>query len=302
MAENSLIGWTHHTENFWMGCDKVAPECAKCYIGRVLARQGRKPWGNLYRTKTWKEPARWQKWAEQNDVYLRVFTCSLSDFFHQGADPWREEAWAIIRDTPNLIWLVLTKRPELIERRLPADWGSGYRNVWLGVSSGCRRTLNKMDTLRRIPAALRFLSAEPLLEDITVCQNCQSPRYWPARAAANNILWHDTKDGESPMVRCERINLDGFGWLITGGESNPVGHEYKWNPTADWRKEFETPGRRTMKKEWALALQTLAAQWGLPFYFKQATAPQPGQGENFLGEIAQAFPPAPGEWALKEAA
>ena len=60
-------------------------------------------------------------------------------------------AWAITRETPNLVWLVLTKRPERIEKHLPSDWP--YANVWLGVSTGCRRTLNKMDVLRRIPIA-----------------------------------------------------------------------------------------------------------------------------------------------------
>jgi len=138
------------------------------YIDRDLRRQGRKPWGALSLTQTWSHPFKWQEAAQLEKNYRRVFTCSLSDFFHRKADEWRHDAWAITRETPNLVWLVLTKRPERIEKHLPSDWP--YANVWLGVSTGCRRTLNKMDVLRRIPihsSALRWISSEPLLEDIS---------------------------------------------------------------------------------------------------------------------------------------
>jgi protein gp37 len=130
--EDSKIAWTDNTQNFWLGCDKIAPECAKCYIGRVLKRQGREPWGQLYRSKTWDNPLKWQRPAESQGICFRVFTNSLSDFFHADADGWREEAWEVIRRTPNLVYLILTKRPELIRKRLPQDWGQGWPNVWLG--------------------------------------------------------------------------------------------------------------------------------------------------------------------------
>src|SRR5262245_21863280 len=88
----------------------------------------------------------------------------MSDFFHEGADAWRAEAWSIIKACSNLDWLILTKRPDLAIERLPPDWGDGYRNVWLAVSCGCRKTLYKLPQLEAIPAARKFLSAEPLLE------------------------------------------------------------------------------------------------------------------------------------------
>ena len=264
--ENSQIMWTHNTQNFWVGCDKIAPECAKCYIKRPLLMQGREPWGSVYRTskKLWKDPLDWQQEAQQAHGCLRIFTCSLSDFFHAKADPWRDEAWDIIRRTPHLVWLVLTKRPELIEKRLPKDWP--YPNVWLGVSSGARMTLNKMDTLRGIPVhpkAVRFLSAEPLIEDISA-----------------------------------DIDLTGFGWVIIGGESgsNP---EYLWNAAGDWRKEFSTGGRRTMRIEWAAALRDKVKAAGLPLAFKQVTASRSGVGEDALGRSWHKYPPPPLElpWA-----
>jgi len=122
--------------------------------------------------------------------------------------------------------------------------------------------------LRRIPVhsqAVRFLSCEPLLEDI------------------------------SPG-----INLDGFGWAIVGGESgtNP---EYFWNPKADWRKELNTPGRRTMWAGWAAKLRNLCAEAGVPFFFKQVTASRPGQGEDALGrQHREVPPPHTQKWAETE--
>jgi len=292
MAEDSGISWTHNTQNFWIGCDKVAPECAKCYIARILQKQGREPWGEVYRTQTWEDPWDWEAECLANHYAKRVFTCSLSDFFHAKADPWREQAWRIIKRTPHLVWLILTKRPELIEARLPHDWGNGYPNVWLGVSVGTRQTLIKMDTLRRIPAAVRWISAEPLLEDISA-----------------------------------DINLDGFRWVVVGGESggrvrggdHGSGLEYLWNP-AHWKaelkaKETDGPtyadnkflfcggGRRTMKYKWAANLRDKVKASGLTFMFKQVTAARSGFGYNALdGKDWHEFPPAPNglEWAPRQ--
>jgi len=116
------------------------------------------------KTKDWSHPERWDRQARQAGERQRVFTCSLSDFFHPGADAWRREAWEIIRRTENLDWLILTKRPELARDRLPPDWGNGYPNVWLGVTCGCVTSLYRLEHLRQIPAVIKFVSAEPLLE------------------------------------------------------------------------------------------------------------------------------------------
>jgi protein gp37 len=90
----------------------------------------------------------------------------MSDFFHPQADNWRSDAWDVIRECDSLDWLILTKRPELIEERLPPDWREGYPNVWLGVTAGCRGSLKRIELLERIPAKIRFVSAEPLLESL----------------------------------------------------------------------------------------------------------------------------------------
>lgn len=273
--ENTHISWSHNTWNPWVGCDMVAPECAHCYIGRVIRKQTdhvtgekREAWGRLYRTApaSWASPIRWER--RLNGQVKRVFTCSLSDFFHADADPWRGEAWDVIRSTPHLVYLILTKRPALVASRLPKDWGRGWPNVWLGTSVGCRISLPKMDALREIPVhpkAVRFLSCEPLLEDIA-----------------------------------PGVDLDGFGWVIAGGESgtNP---EYFWDPKADWRKELNTPGRRTMWAGWGAKLRNLCAEAGVPFWFKQVTASRPGQGEDALGrQHREVPPPHTQKWAETE--
>jgi protein gp37 len=278
----SGISWTHYSWNPWLGCDKVAPECAHCYIYRDLRKQKdpdtgkqRDAWGDIWLSKTWDRPWALQRKAAARGEAYRVFTCSHSDFFHKKADGFRAQAWMTIKNTPNLVYLILTKRAERIAKHLPADWGDGYPNVWLGVSTGCNQTLNKMDALRKVPAALRFVSCEPLLEDIS-----------------------------------EKISLAGFHWLICGGESGD-GPEYTWDPQHP--KLFIEPGHRTMDLDWARALQRKCAahveplpsgtmKVGLPFYFKQVTATRSGQGVTALdGKVHHSFPIAPKglRWAEK---
>ena len=260
MAETTGISWSHATQNFFVGCDKIDSLCSHCYIDRSLIKQGREPWGKVYRTKTWGLPIRWQKKLAPRREAWRVFTCSLSDFFHAKADEWRPEIWEIIRKTPNLVYMILTKRESLIEKRLPKRWPEDFPHVWLGVSVGTRRRLPSMDILRRIPIhpeAVRFISSEPLLEDIS-----------------------------------NEINLDGYGYVITGGESGS-GSEYMWDSKQDWRYDFDFPGRRIMKPEWAQALCEKTKARGLPFLMKQATAFQSGQGSNLLGRIWHEFPDPP---------
>ena len=166
--ENSKIGWTHHTWNPWWGCNKVSEACRHCYISQIMRRSGNEPFKGPKRTgvATWKKAATWNRKAGKNGQRFRIFTCSMSDFFHPGADTWRNEAWEVIRQCKNLDWLILTKRPELIADRLPSDWGEGYFNVWLGVTVENQESISRIDQLIQVPAAIRFVSAEPLLERI----------------------------------------------------------------------------------------------------------------------------------------
>jgi len=156
MGKDSHIQWTDNTWNPWLGCLRISPGCQKCYMYRDQTRYGNDP-KEVRRSKTkFNEPLKWKEPA-------KVFTCSWSDWFIEYADSWRDEAWAIIRQTPHLIYQILTKRPENIVGRLPDDWDDGWPNVWLGVSVESVRYRDRISILDYIPAKVRFVSYEPAL-------------------------------------------------------------------------------------------------------------------------------------------
>jgi protein gp37 len=162
MAERSGIEWCTSTWNPWRGCSKVSPGCAHCYMFREQIRYGRDPEVVVRSKTTFADPLKWT-------VPRVVFTCSWSDWFHEAADQWRDEAWDVIRRTPQHTYLVLTKRPERMESRIPwGAFGDPWPNVWLGVSVENQRFVHRLATLNAIPATVRFLSAEPLLGPLNV--------------------------------------------------------------------------------------------------------------------------------------
>ncbi len=194
---NSKIQWTTDTHNFWMGCQKVSEGCKYCYMHRTLDKDGRDP-SKVYRTSGN------NFYRPQNDPDGKlIFTCSMSDFFIKDADKWRDDAWSVIKNSPQHIWQILTKRPERIVQCLPVDWGAGYKNVWLGVTVENQKTFHRVETLSNIPAKLRFISAEPLLEEV-------------------NFLQLST-DGSQPIKKID--------WVIIGGESGFATGKYRYRPT-----------------------------------------------------------------------
>lgn len=176
MAENSSIEWCHHTQNFWIGCAKVSPGCDHCYAEvSTPARAMKVIWGaNADRHMTgesnWSNPLRWNrnhdKFYAEHGTRQRVFCQSLSDVFdnHLGVVEARARMWKVIKATPNLDWLLLTKRIGNAKNMLPADWGDGYPNVWLGASIVNQEEADRdIPKLLEVPAKVRFLSMEPLL-------------------------------------------------------------------------------------------------------------------------------------------
>jgi protein gp37 len=188
----------------------------------------------LTRTKTWADPLRWQAEAQAQGIHERVFTCSWSDWFHPDADPWRPEAWEIVRRCPNLIFQILTKRAELIPDRLPQDWGQGYPNAWLGASVENPNFLHRMDQLRQVPAVIRFISAEPLLAPLGA------------------------------------LNLEGFHWVIVGGESGR--------------------GFRPMDHAWAREIRDQCQGEHIPYFFKQSAAIRTEMGTELDGREWREYP------------
>lgn len=141
MGKHTGIAWAECTWNPWRGCTKISAGCDHCYMYRDQARYGQDPRVVTRSKTTFRDPFRWK-------TPKRIFTCSWSDFFHGSADPWRDQAWDIIRQTPHHTYLILTKRPGRIPRHLPSDWGDGWPHVWLGVSVESQTETFRLQHLR----------------------------------------------------------------------------------------------------------------------------------------------------------
>lgn len=172
MAEVSEISWTDATFNPWIGCTKVSPACDRCYAARDNERRGWVPgWGAgvpRRRTKTWGDPLKWNRKAAQTGYRPRVFCASLADVFDNEVDQaWRDDLWQLLRETPNLRWILLTKRIGNAAKMLPADWP--FQNAGL-MSTLENQTVWDRDypKLAALPAAWHGVSAEPLLGRIDI--------------------------------------------------------------------------------------------------------------------------------------
>jgi protein gp37 len=169
MVENTKIEWCDHTFNPWIGCQHVSPGCDRCYAEIMMdLRYGKVQWGPHGKRKrtsddNWRKPRRWAK--DANGHRPRVICASLADVFDNKApEGARDDLFRLIRGTPELDWLLLTKRPQNIAKMLPADWGDGYPNVWLGITAeDAEHYRKRWPILSRIPAIVRFVSYEPAI-------------------------------------------------------------------------------------------------------------------------------------------
>jgi protein gp37 len=218
MAEQSAISWTDATFNPWIGCTKVSPACDHCYAESDNKRRGWVAgWGAgvpRRRTKTWGEPLKWNRKAAETGYRTRVFCASLADVFdNEVPQAWREDLWELLRQTPHLRWILLTKRIGNARKMLPADWGAGYTNAGLMATLENQEVWDRdFPKLMATPAAWRGVSAEPLLGPIYI------------------------RDGYGNTDDCGK-KLD---WLITGGESGP--HHRPLN--MDWVRDLRDQCQR----------------------------------------------------------
>ncbi|HZI86296.1 MAG TPA: phage Gp37/Gp68 family protein, partial [Pyrinomonadaceae bacterium] len=205
MAKNSPIEWTNHTFNPWWGCHKVSPACDNCYAELWAKRVGQAVWGletprRVFGDSHWREPLKWNQQALTGGTRARVFCASMADVFECRAslNPERKRLWNLIDQTPNLDWLLLTKRPQNVLSMTP--WGDTWpQNVWVGTSVENQKLAElRLPYLLALPAAVRFLSCEPLLGPLDL-------RSWFNRRSYNPI-----------------------DWVIAGGESGP--HSRPMNP------------------------------------------------------------------------
>lgn len=223
MTANSKIEWTDSTFNPWIGCEAISPGCEHCYAAAYAKRVGR---NFAQRTRTsaayWRQPLKWNAragefgectecgWRGTADFVCsncgvatlkparrRVFCASLADVFDNDVDPaWRDDLLGLIWNTPELDWLLLTKRIGNVQRMLdqlgnvkPGERMLLPRNVWLGATVVNQEEADRDITkLLAVPARVRFLSMEPLL-------------------------------GPVDLTRVQ--HLKAINWVIAGGESGP---------------------------------------------------------------------------------
>ncbi len=194
MAENTHISWTNHTFNPWIGCQKVSPGCDHCYAETLSKRFNLADWGpQAARKRTsaanWRMPIRWNKRAQKSGKPLKVFCSSLADIFDRQAPPGaRDDLWQLIRNTPCLIWQLLTKRPQNMARMLPEDWPEAYSHVWLGITAENQQEYDRRwPVLAATPARIRFISYEPALGPLTLDGKDQQPDWviWGGESGRN---------------------------------------------------------------------------------------------------------------------
>lgn len=241
MADETLISWADATFNPWIGCTRVSPACDGCYAAHLMeTRMGRVQWGGPgvgagTRARTspanWRKPLAWDKKAAAEGKHPFVFCSSLADVFdNEVPKEWRAELFDLIERTPNLIWLLLTKRPQNIVKLYEASFDvlPWPKNAAIGttIEDQKRADFNVPALLvakTELKPAFAFLSCEPLLGPIKV-----------------------------PMI-------DQIDWVITGGETDQGAH--KARPThpvwftmlRDQCSEHGIPFHHKQNGEWRAA-------------------------------------------------
>lgn len=260
MAENTKIEWAHHTFNSWEGCQKVGPGCDNCYAEARNARfAGGQAvnWGpGAPRRRTsvsnWRLPLKWNEQAQVAGIRSRVFCASLADVFDNEVDPqWRADLFYLISETPNLDWLLLTKRignvatmlnetmatlAEQYPEQLFEPWlQRAWSNVWIGATIVNQAEADRdIPKLLAVPARVRFLSMEPLLGPVDLAR--VRSRISASRSGITKAVCYP---GGEPWVD----------WIIVGGESGR--------------------GARPMHPDWARSLRDQCQAAGVPLLFKQ---------------------------------
>lgn len=236
------------TFNPWWGCIEASPACAHCYARTWDRRTGGAHWGaaaprRFFGEAHWARPLTWARKAERLGVRLRVFCASMSDWLEDRADlkPWRERLFEVIEATPQLDWLMLTKRPARLRDLTP--WGGhAPANVWLGTTAESQRWADeRLPALNAVEASIYFVSAEPLLGPVT--------------------------------LRRHRVD-----WVICGGESGPKARETRPEWVAALRDECADLGRAFFLKQLQDPTSSRGRVISLPVFEGRQHRGQPQQG------------------------
>lgn len=292
MVENSAISWTDHTFNPWIGCSKVSPACDGCYAEALMGSGGRfarVEWGgpgkgvgtrNLTSPSTWRQPLKWNRKAASAPGETFVFCASLADVFDNVVpSEWRRDLFDLIHATPNLTWLLLTKRPSNIvklfdqayrpegEEQSPNERAGNWpRNAAIGCT-----VVNQAEADRDLPPlliaktilrpAFAFVSMEPLLGETDIRWAISRNRFERASGFLRRAHF-------SPGFELDS-RLD---WVIAGGETDQGDHK-----------------ARPADPDWFRSLRNQCFAADVPFHFKQWGEWQPNVGQTPSGSSAQAF-------------
>jgi protein gp37 len=244
MGQITGISWTDHTFNPWWGCQRVSPGCEHCYAETLAVTRRKLPvWGPPSTTERkriasgLKDLPKWNAAAKRDGVRRRVFCASMADVFeaHPQVAPWRAEALDLLAQCDGLDVQLLTKRPENIRGMVPTAWLTSWpAHVWIGTTVEDQRRANeRIPHLLRVPAAVRFLSMEPLLEAVDLV----------------DALSVTDASGESSGPRCNADGSPALSWVIVGGESGT--------------------GARPFGLAWARSIVGQCDEAGVPVFVKQ---------------------------------
>jgi protein gp37 len=279
----TAIEWCDETFNPWWGCAEVSPGCGHCYA-RTWARFTRAKlqlWPEHGQASTdhaiavtadanWREPLKWARTLpDELGRRPRVFTASMADVFEDHpllVEP-RKRLLDLIGGTPELDWLVLTKRPEVAHAHYFAGGWTLTPNLWLGTSIESARYTWRADVLREIPAAVRFISAEPLLSSL-----------YRDRNGEHFSAFVDADNGRAPL------DLTGIDWVIVGGESGPKARPFH----LEHAREI-VDAARADQRELVNGARTRSVQFGGTAVFVKQLGAKP----HTIGLTLEGAPPYP---------
>lgn len=298
MSEHTKIEWADHSWSPWRGCTKVSPGCSNCYAETLSKRNPAVlgQWGKgkpRVLAKNWRDPVRWNKRQKERscgycdfdeaegDLLAQCPRCAVRPHVFPSLCDWLDEEvpieWLVrflqlIRDTPHLDWLLLTKRPELWESRsfeacrylndgkyeggtasllmwlMLWRHGQAPYNVWFGVSAEDHQRANqRIPLLLQIPAKLRWVSLEPLLGPVDLAE------------IENALTYYDGPQGVQ--------------WLVIGGESGA--------------------GARPCNISWIRQLKDVGRLAGIPVFVKQM-----GSNPFYLKAFSHPKGGDPSEWPI----
>lgn len=266
MGSSTEIPWCDATFNMHWGCEKplvqigeklaVSPECVRCYAETWDKRCGGSNWGKtaprrFFGDKHWDEPHAWNRKAEKKGERFKAFCMSMGDLLEdrRDLDPLRERLWPIVRDTPMIDWLFLTKRHDMFRTLVP-DWVWELPNVLPGITAGTQITANlRIPSLHKLKAAFpglrTWVSMEPMLEAIDLEYPEELYPGGPPRCCNGMDCACMGMPVDPPL-------LWGIDQIVVGGESGS--------------------GARPMEAEWARDMLRQCRDSKVAYFFKQGSS------------------------------